>query len=46
MNEMVYSLAAWRVQARGTMYGGHPAGISRRRRIALAQRTDKRIPTR
>jgi heme-degrading monooxygenase HmoA len=33
-------------KARGTMHGGHPGVVSRRRRIALAERTDKRIPTR
>jgi hypothetical protein len=28
------------------MHGDHPGVVSRRRRIALAERTDKRIPTR
>ena len=33
-------------KARGIMHGGHPGGVSRRRRIALAEHTEKRIPTR
>ena len=33
-------------KAREAMHGGHPGVVSRRRRIALTERTDKRISTR